>query len=569
MRENDTHDGRSVQVTGNPTVRFTSRGSVLEVPVRITVNQHANTMDGLIGRRSFLHMGMLNNLKSEVEQVLKGLDALLYKVSHLGCNHALVGGSEEAEYEQNVRAFVDSARATCKSLMDKHSLETTDAFNDDAQFSKLVTEGVSMKQLALRGDTKYVLLDAWLQTACAAGSFEMYQALMQAGAKASAQDTAGRTPLLAACEGGSLEICEALIKAGVDASVQDERGRTPLLAACERGSFEICEALIEAGAGVSVQDKRGRTPLLAACERGSSEIYEALIKAGADASAKDSMGKTLLLAACEGGSFAIFEALIKGGADNSVQDKGEQMMAACKTGSLEIYEALVATGADTQVAYDGATALGLSVVSGNWKLVEFVLRQRSNALDSSDPTLIVVASDLVQLASVYVQAFGIDAQLRNGVSPLALRGEMGALLSALETSKDDITGAGHAAALKVQLGNVRAFVDHHGEILQQPPVPLAHTLMQLATQEADVVFGGDYATMPAAQAANQPPMIHWVNKPQTTRPCRWTLRAGHEVSGVAYSPDGARLALAAGSAVVICDTATGFEVCRLRGHLSK
>ena len=565
MRENDTHDGRSVQVTGNPTVRFTSRGSVLEVPVRITINQHADTMDGLIGRRSFLHMGMLNNLKSEVEQVLKGLDALLYKVSHLGCNHALVGGSEEAEYEQNVRAFVDSTRATCKSLMDKHSLETNDAFNDDAQFSKLVTEGVSMKQLALRGDTIYVLLGAWLQTACTAGSFEMYQTLLQAGAKASAQDTAGRTPLLAACEGGSLEIYEALIKAGVDASVQDKRGRTLLLAACERGSFEICEVLIEAGAGVSVQDKRGRTPLLAACERGSSEIYEALIKAGADASAKDSMGKTLLLAACEGGSFAIFEALIKGGADTS----GEQMMAACKTGSLEIYEALVATGADTQVAYDGATALGLSVVSGNWKLVEFVLRQRSNALDSSDPTLIVVASDLVQLASVYVQAFGIDAQLRNGVSPLALKGEMGALLSALETSKDDITGAGHAAALKVQLGNVRAFVDHHGEILQQPPVPLAHTLMQLATQEADVVFGGDYATMPAAQAANQPPMIHWVNKPQTTRPCRWTLRAGHEVSGVAYSPDGARLALAAASAVVICDTATGFEVCRLRGHLSK
>jgi len=308
--------------------------------------------------------------------------------------------------------------------------------------------------------------------------------------------------------------------------------------------------------------------LLAACERGSSEIYEALIKAGADASAKDSMGKTLLLAACEGGSFAIFEALIKAGADTSVQDKGEQMMAACKAGSLEIYKALVAAGADTQVAYDGATALGLSVVSGNWKLVEFVLRQRSNALDSSDPTLIVVASDLVQLASVYVQAFGIDAQLRNGVSPLALKGEMGALLSALETSKDDITGAGHAAALRVQLGNVRAFVDHHDKILQQPPVPLAHTLMQLATQEADVVFGGHYATMPAAQAANQPPMIHWVNKPQTSRPCRWTLRAGLEVYMVAYSPDGARLALAAGSAVLICDAATGYEVCSLLGHSS-
>jgi len=534
VRENDTHDGRCVQVTGNPNVRFTSRGSVLEVPVRITVNQHADTMDGLIGRRSFLHMGMLNNLKSEVEQVLKGLDALLHTVSHLGRNHTVVGGSNGAEGEQKIRAFVDSARATCKRVMDKHSLETTDAFNDDAQFSKLVTEGVSMKQLALRGDTKYDLLGAWLQTACTAGSFETCQALIQAGADALVQDKAGRKPLLAACGRGSFEIYEVLIKAGADVSVQDKEGRTPLLAACEGGSLEICEALIKAGADASVQDKEGRTPLLAACEGGRIVIFEALIKAGADASAKD---------------------------------KGERMLAACKAGSLEIYEALVAAGADTQVArYDGATALGLSVVSGNWKLVESVLRQRSKALDSSDRTPIVVASDVVQLASVYVQAFGIDAQLRNGVSPLALRGEMGALLSALEVSKDDITGADDATALKVQLGHVRAFVDHHHEILQRPPVPLAHTLRQLATQEADVVFGVDHAKMPAAQAANQPPMIHWRNKQQTTRPCRWTLRAGGDVLGVACSPDGARLARAVGGDVVVCDAVTGFEVCRLRGH---
>jgi len=57
-----------------------------------------------------------------------------------------------------------------------------------------------------------------------------------------------------------------------------------------------------------------------------------------------------------------------------------------------------------------------------------VLRQRSKTLDASNPTPIVVASDLVQLASVYVQPFGIDAQLQNGVSLLALKGKMGNLL---------------------------------------------------------------------------------------------------------------------------------------------
>ena len=459
----------SLQVTGKPDVRFTSHGSVLEVPVRITVNQHADTIDGLIARRQFLHMGMLNNLKSEVEQELKSLDVLLQQVSHLGGNDTVVGASEGVESEHKIQAFVDSARATCKSLMDKHRLETTDAFNDDEQFSELVKEGVGMKKEALKGDGKCVLLGACLRDSCTAGSFDMYQALVQAGA-----DTSG--------------------------AVADKDGKTLFLAACEGGNFAICEALIKADADASVQDKGGRTPLLAACEGGNMEIFDAVIKAGAD---------------------------------------------------IQV------------VRHDGATVLGMSVISANWKLVEYVLQRRSKVLDSSDP--IVVASDLVQLASAYVQPVGIHAQLRDGASPLALRGEMGALLSALETTKG-IIGADHAATLKVQLGHVRAFVDHHHKVLQNPPVSLAHTVTQLAAQEPDVVFGGGQATMPATETANQPAMIEWLNKPQTTRPCQWTLQAGESVNGVAYSPDGTRLARAVGNDVVVCDAVSGFEVCRLTGH---
>ena len=36
--------------------------------------------------------------------------------------------------------------------------------------------------------------------------------------------------------------------------------------------------------------------------------------------------------------------------------------------------------------------------------------------------------------------------------------------------------------------------------------------------------------------------------------------------GVAYSPDGARLARAEGRDVVVCDAVTGFEVCQFTGH---
>merc|ERR1712166_1280302 len=301
---------------------------------------------------------------------------------------------------------------------------------------------------------------------------------------------------------------------------------------------------------------------------GNFAIFDALIKAGADASGADADkdGKTLLLAACEGGSLVICEALIKADADASVQDKGGRtpLLAACEGGNMAIFDAVIKAGADIHIArHDGATTLALSVKSANWKLVEYVLQRRSNVLDSSDP--IVVASDLVQLASAYVQPVGIHAQLRDGASPLSLRGEMGALLSALETTRD-IIGADHAATLKVQLGHVRAFVDHHSSILQNPPVSLAHTVTQLAAQEPDVVFGGGQATMPATETANQPAMIEWLNKPQTTRPCQWTLRAGESVNGVAYSSDGTKLARAVGSDVVVCDAVSGFEVCRLTGH---
>ena len=55
--------------------------AVIEVPINITVNQHSATIDGLVDRRKFLHMGMLANLRGEVERDLQPVDLLVKTVN--------------------------------------------------------------------------------------------------------------------------------------------------------------------------------------------------------------------------------------------------------------------------------------------------------------------------------------------------------------------------------------------------------------------------------------------------------------------------------------------------------
>ena len=111
----------------------------------------------------------------------------------------------------------------------------------------------------------------------------------------------------------------------------------------------------------------------------------------------------------------------------------------------------------------------------------------------------------------------------------------------------------------MQLRRVRAFINYHFDILQDPPVSLAHTVMQLAELVAVVLFWQDHAKMAGPEASYQPIIIERLNKPQHTaaaRLCLLTLQMGDKVGVVAYSPDGAKLTRAQGVVVVVCDPAT-------------
>ena len=371
----------SIEVKDKPKIVFTDKGSVLQVKMGITVNQKADTIDKLIGRRKFLHEGTVFNLVQEVESELKSVEALLstirglFVTAHAQAQHhhqplsrtysqILAPSIEGSAPEQALIAFVEKARQTCKDTLAALRNKPEVEFNDDDTYSTLVKEASDMKSNeAIKGGRPYQLLAAWF-TYCAKADGRILEEVVRrldthlwseeqvVCTDVLVTDKDGRTLLLAACGAGRMKMYEALIKAGADVSVADKDGRTPLLAACRAGSFEICKALIKAGADVSAADRDRMTPLLEACRAGKVEICEALIKAGADVSAADKDGRTPLLEACRGERVEMCKALIKAGADVSAADKGGMMplLEACGAGSIEICDLLIKAGADVSAA---------------------------------------------------------------------------------------------------------------------------------------------------------------------------------------------------------------------------
>ena len=367
-----------------------------------------------------------------------------------------------------------------------------------------------------------------------------------------AEFTPGRGALSTAAEHGSVWIVALLL--GVAYAVGDEG---------EIRTFDCNE-----------RNRNGQRLIHFAAARGDKAMFDVLVSARADLNPADGDGNTPLLAAIAGGHLELAEILIAAGAGISAANRkgNTPLLAAIGGGHLDLAKALIEAGANVETTrQDGAGLLALAIVSQKEEFINFAFQHGPRRLERQVSSS--AASDVAQFSQLFLDPSQIGNWLQGGASPQGLvgeigallRGEMGALLSALETTKG-IIGADHAATLKVQLGHVRAFVDHHHKVLQNPPVSLAHTVTQLAAQEPDVVFGGGQATMPATETANQPAMIEWLNKPQTTRPCQWTLQAGESVNGVAYSSDGTRLARAVGNDVVVCDAVSGFEVCRLTGH---
>ena len=161
----------------------------------------------------------------------------------------------------------------------------------------------------------------------------MVEALLAAGADATAKDFLGRTPLHLAAENWRTEnaaVIEALLAAGADVTARDHEGRTPLHVAAENWRTEnaaVVEALLAAGADVTVRDYTGSaTPLHLAAENllraENIAVVEALLAAGADVTAQDRYGATPLHSANVLRNHAAVMTLLASGADPAARGRG-------------------------------------------------------------------------------------------------------------------------------------------------------------------------------------------------------------------------------------------------------
>lgn len=138
--------------------------------------------------------------------------------------------------------------------------------------------------------------------------------LVKSGAKVTASDEKGWTPLHVAALKGNRAAADYLIAHGADVDAADEDGWTPLHVAAMQGKDPVVDLLVSARAKVNVGDNDGWTPLHLAAKKNATWIVQRLIDAGADIDAEDSEGCTPLTYAVRAGASDAAAILRKSGA---------------------------------------------------------------------------------------------------------------------------------------------------------------------------------------------------------------------------------------------------------------
>lgn len=141
----------------------------------------------------------------------------------------------------------------------------------------------------------------------AAETFPIASALIEKGARASARDRTGRTPLHYAVNmRDAASIIPILVQAGADvnARAEDAGRNTPLLFAVEKYladterdeaiNASVIHVLVRLGADLDASDAHGATPLAIAAKQNEPKLIRLLIDLGADPAKRLGNGRTPL-----------------------------------------------------------------------------------------------------------------------------------------------------------------------------------------------------------------------------------------------------------------------------------
>ena len=186
-----------------------------------------------------------------------------------------------------------------------------------------------------------------------------------AGINPNAQDSDGRTVLIAAAARGDLEVVNALLARGVDLNVKDKRGFTALTHAIDAMYEEVQDALLNRpDLDPNCVGLNDRPALFAYVWRNDQPRMEKLLALGANVKLPDADGDTALHGAAEVGNVEVIRMLLDKGADVNAKNKvgGTPLMWAAVYGNRDAAQLLLSRGADPSLKdNDGFTAADWAV----------------------------------------------------------------------------------------------------------------------------------------------------------------------------------------------------------------
>jgi ankyrin repeat protein len=182
--------------------------------------------------------------------------------------------------------------------------------------------------------------------------------LIQSGARTSAANRYGITPLSLAAANGSIRLTRALLEAGADPNATTPEGETILMTAARTGSPEVIERLIAAGARVNdVEGWRGETALMWAAAENNAAAVRAFAARGA---AIDARSKTIEYPDIKLNLAFMATAELPRGGFTALMFAGRQ-------GARDAARALVAAGANADLQDpEGMTAMTLAIINTHY-----------------------------------------------------------------------------------------------------------------------------------------------------------------------------------------------------------
>lgn len=235
------------------------------------------------------------------------------------------------------------------------------------------------KMLAANPELANAVVDNYqspLGTACANGSLELVQLLIEKGADVNARGEFLMSPLGSAIGRNQLEVAKLLLEKGADPTKPEGDGSTLLFYAQTPAAVEW---LLARKVDAKARRKNKDTALHSACMMGHKEVIEALLAAGADIEAIGNFNKPPLHVAA-GSVFAsdgkgVVELLLKKGAklDATGFAGNTALHEAAFHGRIEVVKYLLGKGIAIGVKNNnGQTPLALAKFSNKKDVVAFL-----------------------------------------------------------------------------------------------------------------------------------------------------------------------------------------------------